>query len=170
MDIRVSVNISVHQVRLGNLTSLVRQVLEDSGLPAHQLELELTESQMLDHVETIARSFQQLRALGVKLAIDDFGTGFSSLSYLKRFPADVLKIDQSFIRDLSASAEDAAITRAIIAMAHSLELEVVAEGVEEQAQLEFLKAHGCDEIQGYLIARPLTVDAFVALLEEQRGD
>ncbi|WP_314409263.1 EAL domain-containing protein [Pseudomonas kuykendallii] len=170
MDIRVSVNISVHQVRLGNLTSLVRQVLDDSGLPAHLLELELTESQMLDNVETIARSFQQLRALGVKLAIDDFGTGFSSLSYLKRFPVDVLKIDQSFIRDLSASAEDAAITRAIIAMAHSLELEVVAEGVEEQAQLDFLKAHGCDEIQGYLIARPLAVDAFVALLEEQRRD
>ncbi|WP_313517800.1 EAL domain-containing protein, partial [Pseudomonas sp.] len=168
MEVRVSVNISVHQVRQGNLTSLVRQVLDDSGLPPHLLELELTESQMLDNVETIARSFQQLRALGVKLAIDDFGTGFSSLSYLKRFPVDVLKIDQSFIRDLSATGEDAAITRAIIAMAHSLELEVVAEGVEQQAQLDFLKAHGCDEIQGYLIARPLAVPAFVALLEEQR--
>jgi EAL domain-containing protein (putative c-di-GMP-specific phosphodiesterase class I) len=105
--------------------------------------------------------------MGVKLAIDDFGTGYSSLSYLKRFPVDYVKIDQSFIRDVSANGEDAAITRAIIAMAHSLELKVVAEGVETQAQMDFLKAQQCDEIQGFLISRPLAAEHFVKLLREQ---
>jgi diguanylate cyclase (GGDEF)-like protein/PAS domain S-box-containing protein len=166
-DIRVSVNLSVHQLRQGNLTSLVRQVLDETGLAPHFLELELTESQLLDNVENVITTFHQLRQMGVKLAIDDFGTGYSSLSYLKRFPVDYVKIDQSFIRDLSANGEDAAITRAIIAMAHSLELKVVAEGVETQAQMDFLKAQRCDEIQGFLISRPLAAEHFVKLLLEQ---
>jgi diguanylate cyclase (GGDEF)-like protein/PAS domain S-box-containing protein len=166
-DIRVSVNLSVHQLRQGNLTSLVRQVLDETGLAPHFLELELTESQLLDNVENVISTFHQLRQMGVKLAIDDFGTGYSSLSYLKRFPVDYVKIDQSFIRDLSANGEDAAITRAIIAMAHSLELKVVAEGVETQAQMNFLKAQQCDEIQGFLISRPLAAEHFVKLLREQ---
>ncbi|QLC73137.1 EAL domain-containing protein [Pseudomonas sp. LPB0260] len=166
-DLRVSVNLSVHQLRKGNLTSLVRQVLEDTGLAAHNLELELTESQLLDNVESVIATFQQLRELGVKLAIDDFGTGYSSLSYLKRFPVDYVKIDQSFIRDLAIGGEDAAITRAIIAMAHGLELKVVAEGVETQAQMDFLKAQHCDEIQGYLISKPVPAEAFARLLSEQ---
>jgi diguanylate cyclase (GGDEF)-like protein/PAS domain S-box-containing protein len=166
-DIRVSVNLSVHQLRQGNLTSLVRQVLDETGLAPHFLELELTESQLLDNVENVITTFHQLRQMGVKLAIDDFGTGYSSLSYLKRFPVDYVKIDQSFIRDLSANGEDAAITRAIIAMAHSLELKVVAEGVETQAQMDFLKAQRCDEIQGFLISRPLAAEHFVKLLVEQ---
>lgn len=166
-DMRVSVNLSVHQLRQGNLTALVRQVLDETGLAPRFLELELTESQLLDNVENVIATFQQLRDMGVKLAIDDFGTGYSSLSYLKRFPVDYVKIDQSFIRDLSANGEDAAITRAIIAMAHSLELKVVAEGVETQAQMNFLKAQQCDEIQGFLISRPLAVEHFVKLLVEQ---
>ncbi|WP_137817482.1 EAL domain-containing protein [Pseudomonas sp. 2FG] len=166
-DIRVSVNLSVHQLRQGNLTSLVRQVLEETGLAPCFLELELTESQLLDNVESVIATFQQLRELGVKLAIDDFGTGYSSLSYLKRFPVDYVKIDQTFIRDLSANGEDAAITRAIIAMAHSLELKVVAEGVETQAQMDFLKAQHCDEIQGFLISRPLEAEEFAQLLRDQ---
>ncbi len=166
-DIRVSVNLSVHQLRQGNLTSLVRQVLDETGLAPRFLELELTESQLLDNVENVIATFQQLRDLGVKLAIDDFGTGYSSLSYLKRFPVDYVKIDQTFIRDLSAGGEDAAITRAIIAMAHSLELKVVAEGVETQAQMDFLKAQRCDEIQGFLISRPVEAQAFAQLLREQ---
>jgi len=166
-DMRVSVNLSVHQLRQGNLTALVRQVLDETGLAPHFLELELTESQLLDNVENVITTFQQLRDMGVKLAIDDFGTGYSSLSYLKRFPVDYVKIDQSFIRDLSANGEDAAITRAIIAMAHSLELKVVAEGVETQAQMNFLKAQQCDEIQGFLISRPLAVEHFVKLLVDQ---
>ncbi|MHA6491855.1 EAL domain-containing protein [Pseudomonas borbori] len=165
--IRVSVNLSVHQLRQGNLVSLVRQVLLETQLAPQFLELELTESQLLDNVENVISTFQQLRDLGVQLAIDDFGTGYSSLSYLKRFPVDYVKIDQSFIRDLSIKGEDAAITRAIIAMAHSLELKVVAEGVETQEQLDFLKAQHCDEVQGYLISPPVPAAAFAVLLHDQ---
>jgi diguanylate cyclase (GGDEF)-like protein/PAS domain S-box-containing protein len=164
--IRVSVNLSVHQLRQGKLVSLVRQVLEETGLAPHWLELELTESQLLDSVEHIITTFQQLRELGVKLAIDDFGTGYSSLSYLKRFPVDYVKIDQAFIRGLGEGTEDAAITRAIIAMAHSLGLKVVAEGVETQAQLDFLRSNECDEVQGYLISRPIEAEAMAAVLKE----
>lgn len=168
--IRVSVNLSVHQLRQGKLVSLVRQVLEETGLAPHYLELELTESQLLDSVEHIIATFHQLHELGVKLAIDDFGTGYSSLSYLKRFPVDYVKIDQTFIRGLGEGTEDAAITRAIIAMAHSLELKVVAEGVENQEQLRFLKAHDCDEVQGYLISRPMEAEAVGRLLREYGPD
>jgi len=162
--IRVSVNLSVYQLRQGKLVSLVRQVLDESGLAPHLLELELTESQLLDSVEHIITTFQQLHALGVKLAIDDFGTGYSSLSYLKRFPVDYVKIDQAFIRGLHEGSEDAAITRAIIAMAKSLELKVVAEGVETPEQLALLREQGCDEVQGYLISKPVDAGAFGNLL------
>src|SRR5690606_38504637 len=165
--LRVSVNLSVHQLRQGNLTSLVRQILEETGLAAEHLELELTESQLLDNVENVIVIFQQLRDLGVKLAIDDFGTGFSSLSYLKRFPVDCVKIDQSFIRDLPANGEDAAITRAIIDLAHSLGLRVIAEGVETVEQLAFLRAQQCDEVQGFLISRPAPAEVIAELLVEQ---
>ena len=149
------------------MVSLVRQVLEETGLAPHYLELELTESQLLDSVEHIITTFRQLRELGVKLAIDDFGTGYSSLSYLKRIPVDYVKIDQAFIRGLGEDAEDAAITRAIIAMAHGLSLRVVAEGVERREQLEFLKDERCDEVQGYLISRPVEADGLAARLREQ---
>lgn len=162
--VRVSVNLSVKQLRQGNFISLVRQVLEESGLSADMLELELTESQLLDDIDNAVSISHQLRALGVKLAIDDFGTGYSSLSYLKRFPVDFVKIDRSFISELEQFGEDAAIVRAIIAMVHSLERKVVAEGVETQAQMDYLKAHGCDEIQGYLISRPVPADEFAKFL------
>jgi diguanylate cyclase (GGDEF)-like protein/PAS domain S-box-containing protein len=162
--IRVSVNLSVKQLRQGNFVSLVRQVLEETGLPATMLELELTESQLLDDIDNAISISEQLRALGVKLAIDDFGTGFSSLSYLKRFPVDYVKIDRSFISELEHSSQDAAITRAIIAMVHSLERKVVAEGVETQAQMDFLKANHCDEIQGYLLSPPVPALQFAELL------
>ena len=164
VPIRVSVNLSGHQLRQGNLVSLVRQVLEDTGLAPHCLELELTESQLLENVEYVIATFQQLNELGVKLAIDDFGTGYSSLSYLKRFAVDYVKIDQTFIRGVGTCAEDDAITKAIIAMAHSLELKVVAEGVENEVQLAFLKAHQCDEVQGYLISSPINAAALGDLL------
>jgi len=163
-DIRVSVNLSVKQLRQGNFVSLVRQVLEETGLPPAMLELELTESQLLDDIDNAISISEQLRALGVKLAIDDFGTGFSSLSYLKRFPVDYVKIDRSFISELEHSSQDAAITRAIIAMVHSLERRVVAEGVETQAQMDFLKANLCDEIQGYLLSPPVPAEQFAELL------
>jgi EAL domain-containing protein (putative c-di-GMP-specific phosphodiesterase class I) len=162
--IRVSVNLSVHQLRQGKVVSLVRQVLEETGLAPHNLELELTESHLLDSVEHIVATFQQLRNLGVKLAIDDFGTGYSSLSYLKRIPVDYVKIDQAFIRGLGEGSADEAITRAIIAMAHGLSLKVVAEGVERPEQLEFLKAERCDEVQGYLVSRPVEADGLLQLL------
>jgi EAL domain-containing protein (putative c-di-GMP-specific phosphodiesterase class I) len=164
--IRVSVNLSVHQLRQGKLVSLVRQVLEETGLDPQYLELELTESQLLDSVEHIIATFQQLRDLGVKLAIDDFGTGYSSLSYLKRIPVDYVKIDQTFIRGLGQGREDAAITRAIIAMAHGLALKVVAEGVEDQQQLDFLRRERCDEVQGYLISRPMKAEGLADLLRK----
>lgn len=163
--IRVSVNLSVSHVRQGNLVALVQGVLEKTGLPAYLLELELTETQMLENAESIIVTFKQLRELGVHLAIDDFGTGYSSLSYLKRFPANSIKIDQSFIRDVVENVEDAAITRAIIAMAHSLNLRVIAEGVETQAQMDFLETNLCDEIQGYLICRPVTAEQFTEFLQ-----
>ncbi len=165
-DIRVSVNLSVYQLRQGKVVSLVRQVLEETGLAPYLLELELTESQLLDNVEHIIATFEQLHALGVKLAIDDFGTGYSSLSYLKRFPVDYVKIDQAFIRGLHEGNQDAAIIRAIIGMAKSLGLEVVAEGVETPEQLSFLREQGCDEVQGYLISRPLEAEAFEKLLQQ----
>ncbi|MDN4545241.1 EAL domain-containing protein [Pseudomonas sp. C32] len=163
--IRVSVNLSVYQLRQGKLVSLVRQVLEETGLAPHLLELELTESQLLDNVEHIIATFQQLRDLGVKLAIDDFGTGYSSLSYLKRIPVDYVKIDQAFIRGLGEGTADSAITRAIIAMAHGLSLKVVAEGVEREEQLEFLRKERCDEVQGYLISRPVEARDLAVLLD-----
>ena len=162
--IRVSVNLSGHQLRQGKLVSLVRQVLEETGLAPHCLELELTESQLLDNVEHVITTFQLLHELGVKLAIDDFGTGYSSLSYLKRFAVDYVKIDQVFIRGVGRCSEDDAITIAIIAMAHSLELKVVAEGVEDEVQLGFLRSQGCDEVQGYLISRPVNATALGDLL------
>lgn len=162
--IRVSVNLSVSHVRQGKLVILVRQVLQKTGLPAHLLELELTESQLLENAESVIATFKQLREIGVFLAIDDFGTGYSSLSYLKRFPANSVKIDQSFIRDVAGNEEDAAITRAIITMAHGLNLQVIAEGVETKAQMDFLKANQCDEIQGYLISRPVTAVQFTEFL------
>ncbi|MCP1481835.1 diguanylate cyclase (GGDEF)-like protein/PAS domain S-box-containing protein [Pseudomonas chlororaphis] len=165
--IRVSVNLSVHQLRQGKLVSQVRSVLEETGLAPHFLELELTESHLLDSVEHIVSTFQQLRDLGVKLAIDDFGTGYSSLSYLKRIPVDYVKIDQAFIRGLSEDGADAAITRAIIAMAHGLSLKVVAEGVEHPGQLAFLKEQKCDEVQGYLISRPVEAEGLAALLRAE---
>ena len=170
LEVRVSVNLSVYQLRQGKLVSLVRQVLQESGLAPHLLELELTESQLLDSVEHIITTFEQLHALGVKLAIDDFGTGYSSLSYLKRFPVDYVKIDQAFIRGLLEGSQDAAITRAIIAMAKSLQLKVVAEGVETREQLQFLREHGCDEVQGYLISRPVDATSFRALLDRSTAD
>jgi diguanylate cyclase (GGDEF)-like protein len=170
LEVRVSVNLSVYQLRQGKLVSLVRQVLQESGLAPHLLELELTESQLLDSVEHIIATFEQLHELGVKLAIDDFGTGYSSLSYLKRFPVDYVKIDQAFIRGLHDGNQDAAITRAIIAMAKSLQLQVVAEGVETPEQLQFLREQGCDEVQGYLISRPVDAASFQALLERPTAD
>lgn len=165
-SVAVAVNLSVQQLRQEHFADRVREILEEHQLPAELLELELTESMLLEHLDVVTDNIDALDAMGIKLSVDDFGTGYSSLAYLKRFPLHTLKIDRSFISELEEGAQDMAIVRAIIAMAHSLGLNVVAEGVETEWQLEFLRGHGCDEVQGYLISRPTTADAFTELLEK----
>jgi diguanylate cyclase (GGDEF)-like protein len=154
-DMAVAVNISGVQFQQRDLVDTVARVLAASGLDPRHLELEITESVVMQNASEAIVMLGELHRMGVSLSIDDFGTGYSSLNYLKRFPIDKLKIDQSFIRDISAGSDDAAIVQAIIAMAHSLRLRVVAEGVEHQSQLEFLRGLGNDEYQGYLFSKPL---------------
>ena len=139
----------------------VAQILNETDLPASDLELELTESCLMDDA-AVADKLQALRRLGVKIAVDDFGTGYSSLSYLKRYPIDKLKIDRSFVKGLGQIDDDAAIVTAIIRLGKALKLSVLAEGVENAAQRAFLKAEGCDELQGFLCGRPLPADEFAA--------
>lgn len=166
-NIRTSVNIPAHQVRKGNLVQVIKRVLDNTGLDPHLLELELTESALMDDIENVIIMLNELRDLGIEIALDDFGTGYSSLSYLKRFPIDTLKIDQAFVRDIGTSPDDEAITRAIIAMAHSMSMEVVAEGVETDVHLNFLRREGCDYIQGYLLSRPIPDQELSQLLRRQ---
>jgi diguanylate cyclase (GGDEF)-like protein/PAS domain S-box-containing protein len=154
----VAVNVSAVQFRQENFSKLIDRVLRETGLAPEYLELELTESLLLSNAVVMFSVLRDLRAMGLKLAIDDFGTGYSSLSYLRRFPVGKLKIDRSFIRDVAVNPDDAAITTAIISMAKSLNLKVIAEGVEDEAQVSFLRAHQCDEIQGYYFSKPLAVD------------
>jgi predicted signal transduction protein with EAL and GGDEF domain len=164
--LRVAVNLSPRQFLRGDLPREVMRILRDTGLnPAH-LELEVTESTVMHNAERAAATLEQLKAMGVSIAIDDFGTGYSSLAYLKRFPIDSLKIDRSFIADLPGDTDDAAITRGVIAMAHSLRLRVIAEGVETREQAEFLREHGCDEMQGNYVSPPLPEQRFMGLLQD----
>jgi diguanylate cyclase (GGDEF)-like protein len=160
----VAVNIAARQFAQPDFPARVAEALRDSGLPAAYLELEITETVAMQDLVRTTATMQELKAIGVKLSVDDFGTGFSSLSYLKRFPLDKLKIDQGFIRGLPADENDTAITRAVIALGQSLKLKVIAEGVETSAQLAVLRAHGCDEYQGYLFSKPLPVEHFAARL------
>jgi EAL domain-containing protein (putative c-di-GMP-specific phosphodiesterase class I) len=154
----VAVNLSGRQFQATDVVALVALALTESELPAQWLELELTESVIMDSAERSIVALEGLKALGVRLAIDDFGTGYSSLSYLKRFPLDKLKIDQSFVAGMTQDADDRAITTAVVAMAHSLGLEVLAEGVETAQQLDMLRALGCETVQGYLLGRPVPAD------------
>ena len=158
----MAVNLSSLQFKRGNLVETVTNALALSGLPAAQLELELTESILLQDMETVMKTLRRLKEMGVKLSIDDFGTGYSSLSYLKRLEVDKLKIDQSFVRDMVDDSGDAAIVKAIIQLGHTLQLTVIAEGVENEAQLEILRGLECDEIQGYLFGRPVPAPEFSA--------
>src|ERR1022692_1462557 len=156
--VTVAVNVSAIQFRQEGFCGLVRRVLHETGLAPQYLELELTESLLLANAGVTFSVIQELKAIGLTLAIDDFGTGYSSFSYLRQFRVSKLKIDRSFIRDVVVKPDDAAITAAIISMAKSLHLKVIAEGVEDEAQMSFLRAHQCDEIQGYYFSRPLAVD------------
>ena len=165
--VRIAVNISAMQFRDPDLPGTVLAALRASGLDARHLEIELTESIIMEDVERATGSLEQLKTLGLELAIDDFGTGYSSLSYLKRFPIDLLKIDQSFVRDITTDKDDAAITSAIIALTHNLGLRTIAEGVETAEQLAFLEGHGCDEVQGFLFSRPLAPEECTDLLASQ---
>ena len=152
---RIAVNLSPRQFTKSELVADVQRILHDTGLAPESLELEITESMVMENPERAAAILRELRVVGVQLAIDDFGTGYSSLSYLKRFPVNTIKIDRSFIQDVPDDADDVAITHAVIAMGRSLRLSVVAEGVETAAQADFLRIHGCDLMQGYLISRPV---------------
>lgn len=157
----VAVNLSALQFKRGNLVETVTQALEQSGLPAHHLELELTESILLHDVNDVRNTLLSLKKMGVRLSIDDFGTGYSSLSYLKQLAVDKLKIDQSFICDMVDDAGDAAIVKAVIQLGHALDLSVIAEGVEKDTQFALLKELGCDEIQGYLFSPSLPAKEFI---------
>jgi EAL domain-containing protein (putative c-di-GMP-specific phosphodiesterase class I) len=156
--VSVAVNVSAVQFRQEDFCERIRRVLRETGLAPNYLELELTESLLLSSGDVTFSVLQKLKAMGLKLAIDDFGTGYSSFSYLRQFQVSKLKIDRSFVRDVAVNSDDAAITAAIISMAKSLNLKVIAEGVETEAQMSFLRAHHCDEIQGYYFSKPLAVD------------
>jgi len=168
--IRIAVNLSAKQFRHADLTAVVKSALDDADLEPGFIELELTESAVMLDPEKSAATLQALSAMGVHISIDDFGTGYSSLSYLRRFPLDKLKIDRSFIRDLMINPDDVSIVRAIISLAHSLRLRVVAEGVETAEQLTFLRELGCDQYQGFYCSPAVPADAFAALITRMRAE
>lgn len=166
--VHVAVNISARQFNPQTLRRSIHHALDASGLESRYLELELTESLVMENPEEVIGVLLKLREMGLRMAIDDFGTGYSSLSYLQRFPVDRLKIDQSFVRDIGADPNDAIIARAVISLGHSLGMSVIAEGVSNEQQLAFLREHGCDEVQGFLYSRPLPFDDLLALMREDR--
>ncbi len=161
---RVAVNLSARQFQQRNLIDMVAQALEDTGLAPHYLQLEITEGVAMQDMDLTIATLQGLREMGIQIAIDDFGTGYSSLAYLKRLPIDAVKIDRSFVRDLTIDANDAAIVTAVIAMAHGLKLKVIAEGVETKEQLAFLSEQQCDEVQGYLFSKAVPAPVLQSLL------
>nr|WP_246563512.1 EAL domain-containing protein [Bradyrhizobium liaoningense] len=168
-DVRVAVNLSPLQFRSGNLLSIVTDALKHSGLPPRRLELEITETLLLEKSAQVLATLHALRALGVRISMDDFGTGYSSLSYLRRFPFDKIKIDQSFVRDLGANREAQAIIRSIVSLGKGLGVTITAEGVETEAELSCLRAEGCDEGQGFLFSKARPNAEIISLLAAQRG-
>jgi diguanylate cyclase (GGDEF)-like protein/PAS domain S-box-containing protein len=168
-DVRVAVNLSPLQFRVGNLLSVVMDALKRSGLPARRLELEITETLLLEKSGQVLATLHALRALGVRISMDDFGTGYSSLSYLRSFPFDKIKIDQSFVRDLGANRDAQAIVRSIISLGIGLGVTITAEGIETEAELSCLRAEGCHEGQGFLFSRARPNAEIVGLLQAQRG-
>ena len=167
-SIRMSINLSAHTFRRQDFTKDFKAVLDETGVSPHSLEVEITESAIMQNVEANIHKLQALNRLGVQIAIDDFGTGYSSLSYLKRFPIQTLKIDRSFVGDATTNPDDAAIVRAIVAMAKTLNLKVIAEGVETEEQLAFIRDLQCEEMQGYLFSRPVPADEFKGMLRQDK--
>lgn len=163
--IPIAVNISAHEFHQKNFVTNVQSILDDTGLDARLLELEITESTLMQDAKSTTLILHELKNLGIQLAVDDFGTGYSSLSYLKQFPIDVLKIDQSFVNDIATATDSGIIVSAVIGMGNNLKLHVVAEGIENQAQLTFLKQHSCEEGQGYYFSKPLSPVEFTTLLK-----
>lgn len=170
IDIRIAVNVSGAQFHQSDLCAFVSKVLQESGLPANRLELEVTESVFMDDIGHTVQVLQNLHSLGVELAIDDFGTGYSSLSYLRQFPIDRLKIDRSFIQNALNNHDDASIARTIVRLGHSLNLKVIAEGVETKDHETFLIEEGCDEVQGFRYAKPLPDEKFYEFAKSYKGD
>jgi EAL domain-containing protein (putative c-di-GMP-specific phosphodiesterase class I) len=166
--LNIAVNLSARQFRKGNLPQLVEEFLRQAGLDPRLLELELTESMVMDDPVGAQRTMHALKELGVGLSLDDFGTGYSSLNYLRRFPVDSLKIDRSFIRDVASDPSGASVVTSVIDIAHNLGLTAVAEGVETREQLVFLAGCGCDMLQGFLFSKPLPAEEFADLLREGR--
>ncbi len=169
-SICTSVNVVAQQLQRGNLLEIVDRVLVCTRLDPIALELEITESSFMEDRQIVCQTLEGLRTRGIKIALDDFGTGYSSLSYLRDFPIDILKIDQSFVFRIGQAEKDDAIVRAIFAMGHSLGMKIVAEGVETQEHLDFLKTQGCDAIQGFLISRPIPAQDLTLMLEKQQRD
>ena len=167
-DVKMAVNLSARQFKQQDMVKMVSRALDETGCRPEWLELEITESVIMEQPEATAETLHKLSRMGVHLSIDDFGTGYSSLSYLKRFPIDALKIDKSFVRDITTDPDDAAIARAVIALAHSLKLVVIAEGVETAEQLDFLRAQECDQMQGYYLSRPLSVEKLEQFMRESK--
>ncbi len=165
----MAVNLSPRQFRQEGLAELVARILEETGLEPRYLEIEIIESLVMHDVEGATVILKKLKELGVQLTMDDFGTGYSSLSYLKRFPFDKVKIDQSFVRDITSDPDSAAIARAIIALSHSLNLRVIAEGIETEGQLGYLRSHACDDMQGFYFSRPVPAGEFERMLREGRS-
>lgn len=166
LNLRVAVNISPIHISTTGFVDMVRDVIAETGINPHLLEIEITEMSMLDYTEDLIDTIKQLRALGITISLDDFGTGYSSLNYLKKFPVDVLKIDRAFVRDIVPEKSGIAMISAMISLAHALNLEVVAEGVEEEAELKVLREQGCEYVQGYYFSKPLSVEDFSKLIDD----
>ncbi len=166
--IRMAVNVSGHQVRKPNFVEMVRETLHDTGLSAAQLDLEITESTIMQEDKLIDAAFEELDNMGIGLTLDDFGTGYSSLTYLRRFPITRVKIDRSFVEGIPENAENLAVSGAIISMAHHLLMSVVGEGVETEGQAQSLRELGCEELQGYLFSPPVPAPEFLQFLDREK--
>jgi len=165
-DLRIAVNVAAHQFQQEDFVKMVADILAETSLAPSSLELEITETSIMQNPEQVITILTELKALGVSIAIDDFGIGYSSLMYLKRFPIDRLKIDRMFVNDSTSDPDDAALVMTIITMAHNLRLNVMAEGVETEEQLNFLRLLKCDEAQGYFFAKPVPPEVFLATAQE----